>query len=35
LASLLEPVLICLVGLMVGFIALSIYLPLFSLSGSL
>jgi type IV pilus assembly protein PilC len=35
LASLLEPVLITVVGLMVGFIALSIYLPLFGLSGSL
>lgn len=35
LASLLEPVLITAVGLMVGFIALSIYLPLFGLSGSL
>lgn len=35
LASLLEPVLITVVGVMVGFIALSIYLPLFGLSGSL
>lgn len=35
LASLLEPVLITAVGIMVGFIALSIYLPLFGLSGSL
>lgn len=35
LSSLLEPGLICLVGLMVGFVALSIYLPLFQLSGSL
>lgn len=35
LSSLLEPGLICLVGLMVGFVALSIYLPLFQLSGSM
>ncbi len=35
LASLLEPMLITGVGVMVGFIALSIYLPLFGLSGSL
>lgn len=34
-ASLLEPVFITVVGIMVGFIALSIYLPLFGLSGSL
>lgn len=35
MASLLEPALITVVGIMVGFIALSIYLPLFGLSGSL
>jgi type IV pilus assembly protein PilC len=35
LASLLEPLLITGVGLLVGFIALSIYLPLFGLSGTM
>ncbi len=33
LTGMLEPMLIALVGLMVGFIALSIYLPLFGLTG--
>ena len=35
LASLMEPLLITGVGLLVGFIALSIYMPLFGLSGTL
>jgi len=35
LSSLLEPLLIAGVGVMVGFIALSIYLPLFSLAGAM
>lgn len=35
LSSIIEPLLIAGVGIMVGFIALSIYLPLFGLSGAL
>jgi len=35
LTSLMEPLLITAVGLLVGFIALSIYMPLFGLSGTL
>lgn len=35
LSSIVEPVLIAVVGILVGFIAISIYLPLFGLSGAI